>query len=735
MYSFYGGKQGRTYHIVERYDSIYLDPEAYNDFDPNKQDYEQGEYFKYNEKFYKILTTEGSISDIDAALNDYKIVQIKGMVNCFSLGGSYTDVNYGEYVIIDTFLNEHHRNDEVNGLLYRRGLEYNQVGTTTRPIRQQYDSQEAYNADWYNYILHPGAGAVYIGQILGPQGLSPQLKGKKWSDIQPLIDQAGSGGEAGVVELNRHLGYQNGTFYDKTKVGWVNIKDADGDTVECYIGFDIPTTLFRFRAVDISPYGEQNIPHNITNPDLGNDPYSVTVNNTSGSAYPYKGYSNLVHLHKATGPSGDPTPHPFFYDYSIAIPKGIHGQDVTSIQVVTKQQGDNLPNDLTPGQYLKFNKKNYNRTDDMSQDISSDYFPYRIIDNISNVYTGLNDTWRSGSNTIGTIIPNSRDLNNKRVFICIKSGITRLTSQPQEGSWVVSAYASDLNGQQIQLQPGVIFKACTQNQANLQDTSEWLYTELAGTRYVNNLKIDYTYGQDSYLPINLPYCVFVASDGTVYATYTNNVFKPYPVGHIDTIRHITLNDGIFYGDTGRNVYTIGKIHYIEELKLKGDCIAAYYSDADYRNNFINDINHLENRDYWIEDGKIWINLGSLITGNHINGDYTLNQLLNSQAEGNIVDGLSGNQAGWIVTVTIDQDHVYQYAYDYNKTHRWTRPDNQVEVESHWYPIAGYDATLVQPQKTMIIDSANGNVPSTVAKHTDLSENGFWFVTSSGHNHN
>jgi len=40
-----------------------------------------------------------------------KVAKIKGMVNEFQKGGAYTDANYGEYVIIDTVLNENHRND------------------------------------------------------------------------------------------------------------------------------------------------------------------------------------------------------------------------------------------------------------------------------------------------------------------------------------------------------------------------------------------------------------------------------------------------------------------------------------------------------------------------------------------------------------------------------------------------------------------------------------------------
>jgi len=49
-----------------------------------------------------------------------------------------------------------------------------------------------------------------------------------------------------------------------------------------------------------------------------------------------------------TGPKAN---HPYFYDYAIAIPKGIHGQDITNVSIA----------ELEEGQHLKFDLKNYNR--------------------------------------------------------------------------------------------------------------------------------------------------------------------------------------------------------------------------------------------------------------------------------------------------------------------------------------------------------------------------------------
>ena len=46
------------------------------------------------------------------------------MVDAFQQGGSYNEVNYGEYVIIDTIINKHEPRNFENGIIYRRGLNY-----------------------------------------------------------------------------------------------------------------------------------------------------------------------------------------------------------------------------------------------------------------------------------------------------------------------------------------------------------------------------------------------------------------------------------------------------------------------------------------------------------------------------------------------------------------------------------------------------------------------------------
>lgn len=93
--SFYGGKEGRSYHIVQKYDSI------------------------------------------------------ESMVTFFQQGGQYTTVNFGEYVIIDT----PNKNDSDNGRLYRRGFDYLQ------PIDVTKKEEPGAGAIYIGQIRGPSGGA------------------------------------------------------------------------------------------------------------------------------------------------------------------------------------------------------------------------------------------------------------------------------------------------------------------------------------------------------------------------------------------------------------------------------------------------------------------------------------------------------------------------------------------------------------------------------------------------
>ena len=145
MSSFYGGKQGRTYHIVQRYDSV------------------------------------------------------ADMVDAFSGGGAYTKANYGQYVIIDTVLNEGRSSSLENGLLYRRGFDYNDSGYGPKPIKTASMTDQEFHEQWVKWVQNPGAGAIYVGQIVGPEGRTPELSIQHWTLFQEQIAHDGNFGSKSEV--------------------------------------------------------------------------------------------------------------------------------------------------------------------------------------------------------------------------------------------------------------------------------------------------------------------------------------------------------------------------------------------------------------------------------------------------------------------------------------------------------------------------------------------------------
>ena len=201
MNSFYGGKQGRTYHIAARYDCVNIvsfineykilydeeqieSIESIPEFD-NQASYTIGEVFKNKEDsrtvFYLVIKDFSAQSDF----TNYT-TKIKAMVHEFQKGGDYTEVNYGQYVIIDTIKNRNHKSDLENGLLFRRGFDYNQKNYVNKPDindsqfyieegNQKTFDKEKWQAAWSGWVENVGGGAIYVGQIVGPQGDAPEL--------------------------------------------------------------------------------------------------------------------------------------------------------------------------------------------------------------------------------------------------------------------------------------------------------------------------------------------------------------------------------------------------------------------------------------------------------------------------------------------------------------------------------------------------------------------------------
>lgn len=288
MASFYGGKQGITYNLVERYDKLFFDidnQEYIKIIGNTTSNIQENQIFSIttnnNVRFYMALSSITNCSTA-STFEDTQAVELKGMINCFSKGGAYTDVNFGEYVIIDTIANLHQQNNQQNGLLYRRGFQY-QV-----PYSENYKD--------------PGAGAIYVGQIVGPQGENTQIHIVDWGTHQ------GTGTSAEIAVPGLEEENETATFNDKAVVKIVNNQDVYGNINSADLQLQIPYPIIKLSASTVdTATGATSVWHEYYN-DEG---VPTSVEWEAGQTF----------IHKAETQH----PHPYYLDYQIAIPKGDKG--------------------------------------------------------------------------------------------------------------------------------------------------------------------------------------------------------------------------------------------------------------------------------------------------------------------------------------------------------------------------------------------------------------------------
>lgn len=234
---------------------------------------------------------------------------VSDMVTAFKQASNYTDIWYGEYCIIDT----PNKNDEDNGKVYRRGLEYqNDLG-----------------------------GAIYIGQIVGPSSGTPYFQLMSIDDVVEKsirkLDEyeyrrypydydeetesyiTTSGPEAiQTYEFSKDYDESlvpgkwvddDGTeqFHDSIRYTWCNIRadNADADSW-FYVGFEIPYTVIDYAIHQTSPYDEEG--------DVLTDATEIERIDTEE--------------------------HPFYEKWDLGLPKGIKGDTLRNLRVITPTAGN-----------------------------------------------------------------------------------------------------------------------------------------------------------------------------------------------------------------------------------------------------------------------------------------------------------------------------------------------------------------------------------------------------------
>lgn len=698
MNSFYGGKQGRTYHIVARYDSV---------------------------------------SD---------------MVDCFSQGGAYTDANYGQYVLIDTILKKNKKSSLENGLLYRRGFNYNE-GKKSQPSQEDKDENNNYiykdennhllkdtwQKAWSAWAQNPGGGAIYVGQIVGSQGESPEVIPVNYDSIK---DTAGvykviptsstMGNDNTVVGKDGNNDILNG---DTIKVASLTIKDAAGNVTGAKIAFDIPK-LVQQAIIDTNAYAKEQ---------------EIGVKEV------------------------DTENHPFWYKWKFTIPRGKNGQDIEQIKVETGSvigQGvDGFNNPLeNDDQYFTYKTRNYTDSAEGAVTKHLGRWPYRVIKEINqnNPNRIYFNSWVSGTTVqTGTLYKIGDDTDPQYVAVCIKAG--QVGNLPEFTQEIGREFSSG-------------------------DTT-WLVTTLPEAAPANELIIDYTAGENNTVAYKQVNYVYVDDTGKMFITYSDQ--QPNIKHYLTQVRSIAsaetvngqmiihYNDGssntfsvvqglsityeeggedydpitseydsafkISYWQNGvqsKNIYRIKKINRIIAIDLKGDCVIALYSDPFFRNSLTTNPNPII-KDWTSPTGKEyknlnWCNLGPIGGQYHINGEYKYCDLAgNSQGQGFTIDlsnGFTGDLAdrmGWLVTVTDKNNNKHIYAYDYNdKTAngKYIIGDINETFNSHWYEVMNISSSIINPNLfTLIAQEDQYGLP--VVEEDHLQEDGIWFVVSDGHEHN
>lgn len=570
MYSFYGGKQGRTYNIVQRYDSI------------------------------------------------------QKMIEAFSNGGAYTQANYGQYVIIDT----PNKNNPQNGILYRRGFDYTQE-LVSRPSRTIIDSetgteilnpdfwtitendqnfnQQDWNTAWFNYIKQPGAGAIYVGQIVGPEGQAPDIQGMSWEQFIAQTDKQIHSYDLsytpGVEKQETEQGIET-KYNDVMQSGNCTIRDENDNIIGAYISFNIPSTIFKFSGIDISPYGETIEHQDYASGEKQNWTVEAKRNEQTGQLTGE--YTNLVHQHNQSGPREeitqiDPetgeetvieTPHhPFYYDFQIAVPKGKQGKGITEFKIesnsdigflyqvegeqelslYTDPQGyildengnqildgngnpiqayeiDQNGNRIVDGQgrsaynkdkYLTYTSIDYSQNAEGVETAHLGRWPYRVIDEISLQYNDRNIITKEEWSQLSNVIVNVNDLYSidKEIVtednfyaVCIKAGYVDPTNLPD----------NFLSGME-EIENFVInYDNSSWTQENEEYSilpgtgSQWRIQRIPQTAAAASLRVNYTQGADAFFENKLRNVEYVTLDkrNNLYVVYSDDPNTSFLVGNL-----------------------------------------------------------------------------------------------------------------------------------------------------------------------------------------------------------
>lgn len=172
---------------------------------------------------YKWNLFENNGSPIRDGIN-FPSITANGMIQCFNKGVTTLDeVNYQEYVLIDTVTNLNEYSNPDNGKIYRRGFDVN------------------------NGMY----GAEYIGRITGPQGYNTGIQLENFETVSEAN---------GVIQGKVESDLVGGNDSSKIECVYANVLDEGGNVLQTKIGFKFPYLVNTFKSKLVTPY---NLPENL----------------------------------------------------------------------------------------------------------------------------------------------------------------------------------------------------------------------------------------------------------------------------------------------------------------------------------------------------------------------------------------------------------------------------------------------------------------------------------------
>lgn len=299
-----------------------------------------------------------------------KFKTVKEMIENFIKGITYTEVNFEDYVLIET-INKNHPD---NGKIFRRG--YN-IFDTSKKIECYIEKGHAADGSAYEVALYKNDdkpfgkkkvgeeveeeiplisifwektnieanGAEYIGQIVGPAGGAPIVEFESYEDVEKKLNlttieekypgsiiKKGTQSVSGESLIPGYKGKENEAYSDENLVNqiewkWVSIRTPKNESSTVYMGFRIPYTVFHVYASSIESDDKKR---------------TLAIDNKS---------KKLIHKYGRLIDKESRLEKPFYQRFGIHIPKGVKGDSISNIRLINfTTEGKNIykwPDEIT----------------------------------------------------------------------------------------------------------------------------------------------------------------------------------------------------------------------------------------------------------------------------------------------------------------------------------------------------------------------------------------------------